>query len=155
MAEKVITGVLAIVKSKGVVIGKAKGVTVTENIQRADVRGLGHLAPQERPAVAWNGTIRFDFILINLTDTTIPGALNRKVNTVDEFTNALVLGEVPVSVSIFKKIKDPGNPLGYLEEPFATVNNVLLTSDNWNIQEGTISGRNLSFDYLEPIFFPS
>lgn len=151
----VITGVLALVKVDGTVIGKAKGINVTENIQRADVRGLGHLAPQERPAVSWNGTLRVDFILVNLHETTIPGALNRNVNTVDEFTNALTLGELPVTVSVFKKITDPADPLSYKEEPFAVINNVLLTSDAWNINEGTISGRNMSFDYLSPVVFPS
>lgn len=154
MAESVITGVLAIVKSAGLVIGKIKGVNVTENIQRTDVRGLGHLAAQERPAVAWNGTLRCDFILINLAESTIPNVLNRKVNTVDEFTNALTLGEVAVSVSVFKKIPDPADPINNLEKPFAVIDNVLLTSDAWQINEGTISGRNMSFDYLTPIIFP-
>lgn len=152
---KVITGVLAIVKYKGTPVAKARGINATENIQRADVRGLGHLAPQERPAVSWSGQLRMDFILINLHESTIPNTLNRNVQTVAQFTNALTLGEIPVSVDVFKKIADPSDPTGYEEEPFCTINGVLLTSDSWQINEGAVSGRNMTFDYLEPIIFPS
>lgn len=154
MAGKVITGVLAIIKYNGSPIGKARGINASENIQRADVRGLGHLAPQERPAVAWNGNVRMDFILINLKESTIPDTLNRNVQSVSEFTNALTLGEVPVSIDVFKKIPDPADPVGYEEEKFCTINGILLTSDSWQINEGAISGRNMTFDYLEPIIFP-
>lgn len=152
--EKSITAPIAIIKVNGKTIGMMRNIRITENIQRGDVKGIGRLTPLERPALGWNGQLQCDFINVNFEKSTIPGAANRNVNTAEEFVNYLLLNEIPVEVIVFKKIPDDADPLSYKEEIYATISDLFLESDSFNIAEGQISGKNQSFSYLTPIIFP-
>jgi hypothetical protein len=154
MSEKSLTAPLAIVKHNGVSIGKMRNVRVQESFQRGDVKGIGRITPQEKPVIGWSGTLSCEFILVDFDVSTIPNVLNRKVNSVTEFVNALIVSEIPVQVNLYKKIPDPDNILGTIEQPFATINDLLLESDGFSVNEGQVGGKSQSFSYLTPIIFP-
>ena len=154
MAEKSLTAALAIIKHNGVSIGKMRTVRVQETFQRGEVKGIGRITAQEKPVTGWSGTLNCDFILTDLKESSIPKVLNRQVNTVPQFVNALIVSEIPVQVNLYKKVPDPDDPLSYNEKPFATINDLLLESDSFSINEGQVGGKSQSFSYLSPIIFP-
>ena len=154
MANKSLTAPLAIIKHDGISIGKMRNVKVQESFQRGDVKGIGRITPQEKPVIGWSGTLSCEFVLVDFDISTIPSVLNRNVNSVTEFVNALIVNETPVQINLYKKIPDPDNALGNLEQPFATINDLLLESDEFSVNEGQVGGKSQSFSYLTPMIFP-
>jgi hypothetical protein len=158
MAEGVYTAPLAIVKVGGVAIGKMKTIQVNENIQRGTVQGLGELTPQEKPALVWAGTLSCGFYTITWQKSSIPNAITRNVNTLKEFVDSLLLQEQGVTVELYKKIRANGAPtIGLIPSSlvlFCTISGLFLEGDNFDISEGSISGKNQSFSYLDPVIFP-
>jgi len=156
--ERVITAPLAIIKVKGVAIGKMRGIRVNENIQRGNVQGLGQLIPDEKPALSWSGTVSCDFYNIDFVKSQVPEAILRNVSTIQEWSDSVLLQEEGVTLDIFKKIAAPGAPKSGLipsvETPYATIIGLFLDTENFDINEGQVSGRNQSFQYLNPIIFP-
>lgn len=156
--EKVITAPLAIIKVNGIAIGRMRGITVSENIQRGEVQGLGELTQSELPALKWTGSLQCDFYNIDFSKSQIPGAITRKVNTTKEFTDSVLLQQEGVTVELFKIVAAPNAPLsGNIPstlQPYVSVKGLFLESESFNIAEGQVSGRNQSFRYLFPIIFP-
>lgn len=157
--DRVITGAIALIKDiNDNVIGKMRGIEVSENIQRGEVRGLGSMVPVEAPPLTWAGTLRCDFYNISFKKSQVPNAIVRDGVDVDKFENALALVESGVTVVIYKKIRDLNKDIenGVIPEEdsvYAKVEELYINTENFNINEGQVSGRNQSFVYLKPITF--
>lgn len=158
MAEvKTMTAPLAIVKVGGVPIGKMKNIRVTETLRRGKVLGLGALTPSELPALEWDGTMNCGFYLVNFSKQVIQGAWPRAVQTVNEFVDTVLLQEEGVQVDILRKVKDFTQTNGVIVpkyEIFATIVGAFATREGFDITESQISGRDMDFQYLQPILFP-
>jgi hypothetical protein len=157
--ERVITAPIAIIKVQGVAVGKMKNIRIQETIRRGRVSGLGQLTPAELPALEWSGTLSCGFYNISFDKSQLPKAIVRKVNTLDEFIDTVLLQENGIQVDIMRKVAasppDPNTGIIPSElEIFASVKSCFLTREGFDIQEGQISGKDTDFDYLTPIIFP-
>lgn len=158
MAERVITAPLAIIKVGGVAVGKMKNIRVQEQMRRGRVSGLGKLTPDELPALEWSGTLSTSAYNISFDKSSLPKAIIRKVNSIDEFVDTVLLQEDGLQVDIMRKVKD-GNPdpvTGIQKsklEVFASVKGCFITREGFDIAEGAISGKDADFDYTTPILF--
>lgn len=153
----VFTAPLALIKVDGVVIGRARNVRVSENFRRGTVVGLGRLHPSEKPVTEWSGTMTIGFYVIDFVDHPLGAtALLRKTGTVEQFVNNLLLQEDGVELVLQKKVEDFETPDG-LKIPkvisFATVRGCFITSDDFDVSEGAISGRNCTFEYTDPVVY--
>lgn len=161
MATKVMTAPLAIIKVNGIAIGKMKNIRVNEQIRRGNVRGIGELTPQEVPALEWSGSLSAGFysITFNNQDQLIKTALLRNVNTLQEFVDTVLLQEDGITIDIMKKVKDYRDPQTGIIYPklevFASVRGAFSTKESFDISEGQISGRDVDFEYINPILFPA
>jgi len=155
MAGKTLTAPLAIIKSGGKAIGKMQNIRIQETIQRGRIQGLGELNPSEKPPISWDGTLSCSLFFVDLTVSTIPNVLNRKFNTAQEFVDALTLLEEGVQVVIYKKnAREEGGKIIRELEEIATIDDLLIESDGFDINEASISSKNQSFSYLTPILLP-
>jgi hypothetical protein len=159
MANKVLTAPLAIIKVNGVAVGKMKNIRIQENIRRGRVSGLGQLTPDELPALEWSGTLSCGFYNITFDVSQLPKAIVRKVNTLDEFVDTVLLQENGVQVDIMKKVAAslPDPVTGIIPSQlqiFASVKGCFITREGFDIQEGQISGKDADFDYTTPILYP-
>lgn len=164
MADKVMTGAIALIKVNGQVIGKMKGVRCQESMRRVPVRGLGTIMPSEQAVVEWDGTLSCDFMEITFKKTGITNAIRRifpniasqVLNGNASFEDQLVLDTDGVQVDIFKKVTDVVDANGIIKpklEPYAIVKNCLIESDGFDISEGSIAGHSQSFKYLVPLTY--
>lgn len=157
--QRVMTAPLAIIKVGGVAIGKMKNIRVTENIRRGRVTGIGRLTPEELPALDWSGTLNAGFYTIKLDgqDELAKKGILRKVNNLQEFVDTVLLQEDGVQVDILKKVKDSVDPNTGIITPryeiFGSIRGGFLTREGFDISEGQISGKDVDFEYLEPILF--
>jgi len=158
MADKVMHGALAIVRKNGTAIGRMRNVRWTENLRRADVRGLGTILVQEAPVVEHSGTLTCDFYEVDFSKTGLPEAIRRDVQTNQEFEDNVLLNYDGIQLDIFKKVEDAVDPVTGLKrakaEPYAIIRRLLIESEGADITEGAISGHNQSFKYLDPVIYP-
>lgn len=158
MSTMHLTGALAIVRVNGEPIGKLRNVRATENFRRVGIRGLGTTIEDEAPIVEWTGSVQCSFYEINFQSTGVTNAVRRDVQTKQEFEDNLLLDIEGVQIDIFKKIEDFVDPATGLRragvEPYAIIKRVLIESDSFDISEGTVSGHDQSFKYLEPLLYP-
>lgn len=156
--DRVITAPLAIIRVNGIAIGKMKGIRVNEQIQRGNVQGLGQLVPDEKPALSWSGTVSCDFYNIDFSISQIPDAIIRNVNTLQEWSDSVILQEDGVTLDVYRKVKQLGQPGNGLilgqENLYCTIKGLFLDTESFDINEGQVSGRSQSFQYLYPILFP-
>ena len=163
----VVSAPLGIIRVNGIgPIGKMRNITWSENIQRQEVRGIGSFTPQELPATSWSGTCSCDFIAVDFkhlgTDGKLPNALFRGGQTLQEWIDSIALQEDGITLDLYKKI--PNNPLqvpmnGLIQasqfpELIAQIRGLFLNAESFNLAEGSLAGRNQSFQYLFPIYFP-
>ena len=159
---KVLTAPLAVIKIGGVAIGKMQNISFDENTNRVAVRGIGNLTPDEVPAVTWDGTftcsqytIDFSKALNQLTDGK---AIQRVVNTIEEFVDTVLLQDEGLTVDIMRKVVDTSDPVTGIKksklEVFMSVKGCFQNRDGMSIAEGQISQRNASFMYINPIIYP-
>jgi hypothetical protein len=156
---RVLTAPLAIVKVDGKAVGKMKNIRIQENIRRGRVGGIGKLTPDELPAIEWNGTLNAGAYTVKFSESVIPKALVRKVNTVDEFVDTVLLQENGVQIDLMRKISSgPADPVtGIIPselEIFASIKGCFATREGFDVQEGQISGRDVDFEYTTPILYP-
>jgi hypothetical protein len=157
MADRVMTAPLAIIKVNGVAVGKAKNIRCTENVRRTKVVGLGALIASEYAPLEYNCTLNMGFFMIDLKKQAIPGALLRNMNTIEEFENTLLLSSDGVQIDVLRKVKDTTSPGGIITpklEVFASIIGCFITRESFDISEGQISGRDVDFEYTNPILFP-
>jgi len=156
---RVLTAPLAIVRVGGVAVGKMKNIRIQENIRRGRVGGIGKLTPDEVPAIEWSGSLNCSAYTVKFSENLLPKALTRKVNTVDEFVDTVLLQENGVQVDLMRKISagPPDAVTGIIPstlEIFASVKGCFPTREGFDVQEGQISGRDIDFDYTTPILYP-
>lgn len=159
MAEKTMTAPLAVIKVNGIAIGKMKNIRINESLRRGRVTGIGRLTPSELPALDWNGNLSCGFYLIKLDaqDEMTKKAILRKVSNLEEWVNTVLLQDEGITIDIMKKVKDTIDPdTGVITpkyEVLASVRGALATKEGFDISEGQISGKNVDFDYTDPILF--
>lgn len=167
MADKVLTGAIAIVKINGDAIGKMRDISVNESFNRIDVsKGLGSIYSDEFALVKWSGTLSCSFFEVSYKASGLKGAIQRVFgsnilsqiasgNNQENFEDQLVLDDIGVDVELFKKMTDVIDPnTGLIKPkaiPYATVRGLFIESDNVTIGEGNVAGRNQSFRYLYPV----
>lgn len=171
--SKVLTGAIAIIKvstpTGQKVVGLMRDVRINESFRRQEVRGLGTILPQEAPVTEWRGTVSCSFFEIDWKKSGLEKAIRRDVglanaasqlangNTATNFEDNLVLDDLGVTLNVYKKITDAVDASTGLIIPQATpyciVTRCLIESESVNISEGSISGRDQSFVYLDPIVF--
>lgn len=169
MAEQVLSGAIALIYTaeSELPIGKMKTVRWNENIRRVDVRGIGTILPSESDVVEWGGTLTCDFYEIDYDASGVPGAIIRKTGVASSqaggtnapsFEDNLVLDMQGVTLHVFKKITDVIDPVTKLInptlKPYAIIGRLFITADNVNISEGSLSGRDQSFNFIDPVIFP-
>lgn len=158
MADKVMHGALAIIRKNGTAIGRMRNVRWNENLQRADVRGIGTILVAEAPVVAHAGTLTCDFYEVDFSKTGLPEAIRRDVQTNQEFEDNVLLNHDGIQIDIFKKVEDAVDPETGLKrakaQPYAVIRRLLIESEGADISEGAISGHNQSFKYLDPVIYP-
>lgn len=154
---KTMTAPLAIIKVGGVPVGKMKNVRITENIRRGKVLGVGSLTPSELPALEWDGSLNCSAYLIDFSTELAKGALLRKVQTIDQFVDTVLLQDNGITIDIMRKVLDTTLPNGAKVsklEVFASVGGCFITREGFDISESQISGRDADFEYLTPILYP-
>lgn len=157
MPGKVLTAAKALIKVKGVdgtlvVIGKIRTVRATENVRRGRVTGLGEITPSELPALEWSGTCNVSQYAIK-TNTGALNALARDYDTTADFVKHLLFNE-GVDIHLLKKTKNPSDG-EITEETMAIIKGAHTTSEGLEVSEGQIGGRDVSFEFLEPIVYGS
>ena len=139
-------------------VGYMRNIRVHEDLQRGRVQGLETLLPKEFPALSWAGTVSCDFYNIDFSISIIPQAIFRNVQTYTDWMNSIILQQQGVTIDIFQTAPANGAPLIGLipsqETPYATIGGLYLNSENFDISEGQVSGRNQTFQYLFPIIYP-
>lgn len=160
--SKVITAPVAIIKIGGVAIGKMRNIRLTENLNRGTVYGLGALTPDEVPALQWSGTLTCGMYLIDFSKSMnklINGTfLQRRVQSLDEFVDTILLEENGVQVDIMRKVAagapDPNTGIITPQlEIFASIKGAFNTREGMDISENQIGGRDADFVYTTPVIY--
>lgn len=157
---------LAIIRAgnNGAAIGKIRNLNFQENIQRANVQGLGVVTLQEVPATAIMCNFTADSYAINL----------RKFGTVtdpfwpvdavsaEQLLNSVLLGERGIQLHIYRKIpaRIPQNFTAeqllkdneVSEQTIAIIQDCYLTTKTFQIAEGQVAGKTINGVYLTPIW---
>ena len=157
MSNKTVTAPLAVIKINGYASGFMRTVRITENVQRGEVKGISNLTLQEVPAVGYTCQLVADFFFISLKRPEIQALVNR-TGSVKEFVNTLILGELPVQIQVFKKVKvtEVNNLVTEIDpegETLGVIRDFFFDSQSFDITEGQVSGSNISGRYLTPITF--
>jgi hypothetical protein len=157
---RVLTAPLAVIMVGTEAIGKLRSIRVNEQIQRGRVIGLGSLTPQEAPATGWSGSVTCDFYNIDFRKSQLPGAIFRNNVSKEEWLEAICLQLKGVSLNIYQRTaldnnqpKTPGAQVKGGLYLYATIDDLLLDAEGFDLSEGAVSGRNQSFQYLSPILF--
>lgn len=147
----------AFIKINNQVAGFVRNLTFSENIQRANVQGLGSLTLQEAPAVSYTcqWSVGQYFISFN---TPVFKEMLKKFGTIEQIKNSLVLGDIAFDITVYSKTatSTDGNSKLVTEvdntgQTIARLQGCLLNTQNFEISEGGISGYNVSGIYLEPV----
>jgi hypothetical protein len=158
METKTLTAPLAVIKVNGVAVGLMKDIRVNESLRRGRVSGIGRLTPHEVPALEWSGTLSCSFYTITFEKSSIQKALIRRVESVEEFVDTVLLQENGVQIDILKKVstgidQSRGTQLKPDLQIFASVRGCFPTKEGFNISEGQVSGKDMDFDYITPILY--
>ena len=154
--DKVLTAPLALIKISGVTVGKIKNLRVQEQYQRGNVMGIGALISQEKPILGIQCSFTCSSYVISIKKL---GSIDnpfvlRGATTIDQFVNTVLTQDNGVDIYIMKKGAKTiinGIVTEASEENMFVIKNAFLTSQTFDIQEGQISGSDMSGEYLEPI----
>ena len=173
MANQVLTGAIAIIKvstpTGQKTVGLMRDLRINESFRRQEVRGLGTILPQEAPVTEWRGTVSCSFFEIDWLKSGLEKEIRRDVglanaasqvangNTNPNFEDNLTLDDLGVTLNVYKKMQDAIDATTGLiipnSTPYCIITRCLIESESVNVSEGTISGRDQSFVYLDPIVF--
>jgi len=156
MDPKVLTAPLALIKIGGVTVGKIKNIRVQEQYQRGNVMGIGALISQEKPilGIQCSFTCSSYVVSVKKLGTIDNPFVLRGATTTDQFVNTVLTQDNGVDIYIMKKgakTLTNGIVTEASEENLFVIKNAFLTSQSFDIQEGQISGSDMSGEYLEPI----
>jgi len=157
MPTATFTAPKAYITIEGQVAGYIRNLTFTENIQRNEVRGLGNLYPIEVPAVSASNTFNVDMFFIDFKQPVVKKLLNR-TGGAQALMNTLSLGDLPVSINIYKKeIKTQDSNTKLITEidrtgtEIAVLRDCYVDSQNWSLAEAGIASLGTSGRYLTPV----
>ena len=154
--DKVLTAPLALIKISGVTVGKIKNLRVQEQYQRGNVMGIGALISSEKPILGIQCSFTCASYVVSVKKL---GSLDnpfvlRGATTTEQFVNTVLTQDQGVDIYIMKKGAKTivnGIVTEASEENLFVIKNAFLTSQSFDIQEGQISGSDMSGEYLEPI----
>jgi len=151
----VYTGAIALIRVRGTAIGHMRNFNITENFELGTVKGIGTIYTIEAPVVGHAGTGNANFYTIDYTTSPFVESIRRNMQTAQQFQDQLTLLDSSFTLDLFKKesdVVDPDTGLAVPKlSPFASVTKVIINSDGFDISEGSVSGRNISFIFLDPI----
>lgn len=154
---RVFTAPKAFIKIDNEVAGYVRNLTFSENVQRANVQGLGSLTYQEAPPVAYicQWSVSQYFISFN---TPIMKKMLKKFGSIAEIKNSLVLGDIAFDITVYAKTVSSEDAATKLVtevdntgETIARLQGCLLNTQSFSIQEAGLAGTDISGIYLEPI----
>lgn len=153
----VYTAPKAYIKIDNEVAGYVRNLNFSENVQRANIQGLGSLTLKEAPAVVYTcqWSVSQYFISFN---TPIMQKMLKKFGSIAEIKNSLVLGDIAFDITMYAKtvasedansklvteVDNTGNTIARLQ-------GCLVNSQSFQLQEGGIAGTDINGIYLEPI----
>jgi hypothetical protein len=154
---RVLTAPKAVIKINGYASGFMRNIRFTENIQRGEVKGISNLTLQEVPATGLTCQLTADFFFISLKRPEVQAMMNRS-GSVADFINTLTLGEQPVQIHVYGKIKvtEANGVVTEINNEGVTVavcKDFFPDSQSFDVTEGQISGTNISGRYLMPVVF--
>ena len=159
MEKRVLTAPLAIIKFNGSPILKAQNVSITENINRQPIQGIGNIRTQELPVTKWMGTINCSLYLTSI-DTPEIDAIRRRVASSSEFDDQLLLNDQNgYTFFLFRRVEDAVDPatgkIGSTLNAYATIARAYPNTQSLSINEGQVGTTQQAFEYLDPIIYPS
>lgn len=149
------TAPLAVVKKNGVAVAKIRSLRLNESIQRGEVQGLGNLTLDEVPATRIRCSLSFSFYNVSFRDSAVPQGIDRVFDTLKDFADNILLKD-GIQIDIYKKVEDTVTENGIKTaklEPFATIRDLHIDNDSFDLTEGNVSTRDQSFQYLTPVLF--
>lgn len=159
MANKVFTAPKAYITIGNKPAGYIRDLSFTENIQRAEIAGLGNLTNQEVPAVKQTNSFSVGEFFINFKAPATKQLLNRTGGK-QALLNTLSLGEFPFSITIYAKTvvgTDTNSRLvteiDKTGETIAVLRDCFTDSQSFNLSEAGIAGSNTTGRYLTPVTF--
>lgn len=154
---KVFTAPKAFIKIDNQVAGYVRNLTFSENVQRANVQGLGSLTYQEAPPVVYTCNWQVDQYFISF-DTPVMKKMLKKFGTIAEIKNSLVLGDIAFDITLYAKTVQSEDQQAKLVtevdntgQTIARLQGCLLNSQSFQLSEAGIAGVNIQGIYLEPI----
>lgn len=155
--EKVFTAPLCTIQVGTTIIAQIQNISFSEQIDRARVKGMGNLIYTEFPSLSISCSGSFTFNSVKFRTDGIPTSLVRAVGSLQEFVDTLTLGELPISINIFRRkenSKDAKTGIvkgGY--EEFATIKDFHLESESFDIANESIGQKTQTFVYSTPILY--
>lgn len=155
--RKVFTAAKAFIKIDNEIAGYCRNLNFSENVNRANVQGLGSLTYQEAPAVAYTCQWSVSQYFLSF-ETPIMRKMLKKFGSIAEIKNSLVLGDIAFDITVYAKsvVSEDAQSKLVTEvdntgETIARLQRCLLNSQSFQVQEGGISGIDINGIYLEPI----
>lgn len=154
---KVFTAPKAFIKIDNQVAGYVRNLTFSENVQRANVQGLGSLTYQEAPPVVYTCNWQVDQYFISF-DTPVMKKMLKKFGTIAEIKNSFVLGDIAFDITVYSKTVQSEDQQTKLVtevdntgQTIARLQGCLLNSQSFQLSEAGLAGVNIQGIYLEPI----
>lgn len=157
MAITVYSSPKAVIQIDGKNVGFVNNVSFTENITRADIKGIGSLNSQEVPPTGWNGTWQVSEFFVDFSLEGTKALLNRYASK-EVFINTLIQGEFPFTIAMFEKTtiaKDNEGKLVTEIDPTGNrkvlLKNCFIESQNFSLAENAVASLASSGRYLTPM----
>lgn len=154
---KVFTAPKGFIKIDNEVAGYVRNITFSENIQRANVQGVGSLTLQEAPAVLYTCQWSVGQYFISF-ETPIMKKMLKKFGSIAEIKNSIVLGDIAFDITIYSKTvqsEDASTKLvtevDNTGQTIARLQGCLLNTQSFQLSEAGLAGTDVSGIYLEPI----
>lgn len=157
MANQTFSAPLALIRSNGVTIGKMRNIRCTETQRRQMVKGIGKITDGESVITDWTGTLNCGAFTMDLRKSIIPGSTLRVAQTAQQWEDTVTLNDLGIQIVILRKVAKTVLASGMIVPdyvPFVTIESAFTTSEDFDITEGQVSGRNCSFEYTRPYIFP-
>lgn len=147
----------AYIKIDNQIAGFVRNIQATENVQRANVQGLGNLTLQEVPAVGYQCNFTVDQFFLSFKLPVVEGMIHR-LGSVKAILDTLVLGELGFAIVIYRKMissKDETTGLVTATDPtgetICQLNPCFVNGQTFSLAEGGVAGYNVNGIYLNPI----
>lgn len=154
---KTYTAPRAIIQIENQMAGYVRNISFSENVNRANVQGLGNFILQEAPPIGYACQFTVDQFFVDFQQPVMIAMMNR-MGSVANIVDTLVLGEVGFSLVLYKKTiisRDSNTKLVTASDPtgqtIANIGPCFTTNQQFQLAEGGIAGYNVSGIYFNPI----